>query len=164
MELLSIIALAALTMVGYSSGTASRAKGQQSKPTLLDLLLVAVLISGAFYVRPQLGKWMSILVGVLAGAAFGALASGFRMSEATLTPAPDQVRLRERFVAFLHEVGNFQGRLLIGYFYFVVVTPFALLGRFARDPLDIKRPTSGVSSWKDRPAEQVTLEAARRQF
>ena len=58
-----------------------------------------------------------------------------------------------------HKIGNFQARLLLTVFYFVVMLPFGIAVRFFSDPLRIKsRPTR----WLDHPSEPHDLSWARK--
>jgi hypothetical protein len=60
-----------------------------------------------------------------------------------------------------HKIANFQARLLLTLFYFVVLTPFALRVKVFSDPLQLKRSAGWLS--RDRAeADQITL--ARRQY
>jgi hypothetical protein len=60
-------------------------------------------------------------------------------------------------------IGDFQARLLLTVFYFVIVAPFALAVRWASDPLALKPETP--RGWHPRPAPAgPALERARRQF
>jgi len=60
------------------------------------------------------------------------------------------------------KIGNFQARVLLMLFYFVVVCPFALVVRWKSDPLAIN-PGTG-RGWLPRRSEEGTpLERARRQ-
>jgi hypothetical protein len=62
-----------------------------------------------------------------------------------------------------HALGQFQARLLLTVFYFVVLAPFAVALRCFADPLAIKPRTP--RGWRDRPATPGdALTAASRQF
>ena len=59
-----------------------------------------------------------------------------------------------------HRIGNFQSRVLLTIFYFVVVLPFGLATRLFSDPLRIKqRPTV----WLNHPNEAYDMQWARKQ-
>lgn len=61
------------------------------------------------------------------------------------------------------KIGDFQARLLLTAFYFLLIAPFALVVRWASDPLALK-PAS-PRGWRPRPvAPAPTIDAARRQF
>jgi len=62
-----------------------------------------------------------------------------------------------------HLIGNFQARLLLAFFYFLVVPPFALIVKIFKDPLAL-RPRSNDSLWVDGPVPDPSLEAAKKQF
>jgi hypothetical protein len=68
-----------------------------------------------------------------------------------------------RWQAIAHVIGNFQARVLLTLFYFVVVPPFALVVRVLKDPLTLQPPAGG-SLWVDGPASDLSVEHARRQF
>jgi len=67
-----------------------------------------------------------------------------------------------RWKTVAHVIGNFQARVLLSVFYFVVVPPFALIVK-AKDPLGL-RPKDRASNWAERPPADMSSEAARRQF
>jgi hypothetical protein len=58
-------------------------------------------------------------------------------------------------------IGDFQARLILSLFYFVVVLPFGLAVRLFADPLGIKGRRQ--STWTPFPERSGTLEAASRQ-
>ncbi|OFW30256.1 MAG: hypothetical protein A3I00_05330 [Betaproteobacteria bacterium RIFCSPLOWO2_02_FULL_64_12] len=77
-----------------------------------------------------------------------------------------QERLRrgwERWKLIAHAIGNFQARVLLTAFYFVLVPPFALVVKLFKDPLSL-RPPAGTSYWLVRPRDEQTATQARRQF
>lgn len=60
-------------------------------------------------------------------------------------------------------IGDFQSRVLLTLFYFVIFAPFALAVRWASDPLAIKHRT--LRGWRPRDSQESSpLERARRQF
>lgn len=72
-------------------------------------------------------------------------------------------RLWEGWKRIGRRVADFQARLLLTVFYFVIVAPFALAVRLASDPLALKLTTP--KGWHARPASAGNLiERARRQF
>jgi hypothetical protein len=71
--------------------------------------------------------------------------------------------LWERWKAFAQLVGNFQARLLLGLFYFLVLSPFALGVKLFSDPLAIK--SRNRPGWIPRGLERGgPADLARRQF
>ncbi len=87
-------------------------------------------------------------------------------------PTPDANQLRRPSVLRTvwhgwkrlgRKIGDFQARVLLTIFYFVMIAPFALIVRWATDPLAVKGRTA--KGWRLRPAPVGTpLERARRQF
>lgn len=60
-------------------------------------------------------------------------------------------------------IGDLQARVLLTVFYFVILTPFALLVRWRRDPLAIKG--GAPRGWRPRVGGTGTLlDRAARQF
>ena len=81
-------------------------------------------------------------------------------ASAVLRPA---ARAWARWKAIAHVIGNFQARVLLSLFYFLVVPPFALIVKVWKDPLRL-RLHRGTSGWIERPAAETSSEAGRRQF
>ena len=175
MEILSGIALVLLTLVGYSSGIVLARGVRQVLPDVIDLATVAVLWVAALATREPLGHWRAIGVWIVGGLIAGAIAAHTRRREAVFQPRyptaapasaePNRARRRalEAWKRFALRMGNFQGRMIMGFFYFVVVAPFALLGRLAADPLRLRR-TAEPSYWVEREPLERSVDAARRQF
>ena len=72
------------------------------------------------------------------------------------------VRVWARWKVIAHIIGNFQARVLLSVFYFIVVPPFALIVK-VKDPLGLRR-RDRATGWSERPAADVSSESARRQF
>jgi hypothetical protein len=72
-------------------------------------------------------------------------------------------RLWERWKVIAHIIGNFQARVLLTVFYFLIVPPFALIVKAFKDPLGL-RPPAGEGYWHKRAAMEPAAEAGRRQF
>ena len=70
--------------------------------------------------------------------------------------------LWSRWKALAARIGNFQARVMLTLFYFVLVTPLGLIVRYLSDPLQLK-PRHGPSFWRDKTLPPPTLEEARRQ-
>ena len=172
MGFVSGLALVLLTLVGYSSGAVLAGKGKQVVPGLLDLAVVVVLWAVALTTRAALGKGLAILVWLIGGLIVGAGLTRLRRArypdqrEKARTTAPETSGLRrwwEGWKVFAAEMGNYQGRTLLAFFYFIVVTPFAIPLRLFGDPLRLRR-VSGSSSWVERQPVGQGLEKAREQF
>lgn len=80
------------------------------------------------------------------------------------TKSPGAVRTAwEWWKRVARRIGDFQARILLALFYFVVVGPFALAVRWGSDPLMIKAGTP--RGWGTRAdKEGIPMESARRQF
>jgi hypothetical protein len=171
-DFLSGLALVLLTLVGYSIGAVAGAKDRSPTPQLWDLGVVVVLWIIALFSRSTLGRWVAIGVWLLAGGLVSFVLSSARRnkmpSKAKNAAVPGQEgnfleRLWESWEGFATEMGNYQGRILFTYFYFLVVTPFGVLVRLFSDPLRTRFSTS-PSFWDNRPAISNRLDEARRQF
>ena len=171
MELLSGIVLILLTLVGYSSGKVLAGSGVRVIPTLWDVLIVLLMWVGALYTRTELGKWMAILIWLLIGGVIGACSTilfmrSYEKMDKKALPKAEGKGLQwvwQAWKAFAMRMGDFQGRMLLIWFYFIIVTPFGLLVRLLSDPLHIRTNTL-PSYWSARPPNKTTLEDMRRQF
>jgi hypothetical protein len=183
MGVFSAIALILLTMVGYSSGVTLAGRGRHVLPSVWDLLLLAMLWWVAFQLRAQIdGRLLGLLAGLLLGLVVGGLFTVVRLAltqDAPVIPenelpaharetavAPDTSLGRKlwlRWNQFGARMGGVQGRMLMGYFYFIIVTPFGLGVRLFSDPLHHKRPFPQASGWSAKETIEPTLEAAREQ-
>ncbi len=72
-------------------------------------------------------------------------------------------RLWARWKVFAQKVGDFQARLILTLLYFLILGPMGLFVRVLRDPLRTKHGPQ-TSVWVPRPAENDSLEIAKRQF
>ncbi|MEW6273092.1 MAG: hypothetical protein AB1689_27765 [Thermodesulfobacteriota bacterium] len=64
-------------------------------------------------------------------------------------------------LAFFHRFGEVMGSIVLGFLYFVLVGPVALVARLATDPLRRRRPSeSAFAAWQK---DNETLAAAHRQ-
>jgi hypothetical protein len=71
--------------------------------------------------------------------------------------------LWEKWKIVAHKIGDFQARLILGIFYFVLLAPFALAIKFFTDPLHIK--VKEAIGWCPYPSsEEDPAARARRQF
>jgi hypothetical protein len=71
-------------------------------------------------------------------------------------------RLWERWKGLAKKIGEFQSRVILGGFYFVIVCPFAMVVQWTSDPLVIK--SKSPKGWQQRSQSRtVSIESARRQ-
>jgi hypothetical protein len=72
-------------------------------------------------------------------------------------------RLWEGWKRVTRKIGDFQARLILTIFFYVVLAPFALAIRWGADPLAMK--PGGQRGWLPRkPGGSDVWEAAKRQF
>ena len=157
--ILGRLGLALAALAGYSAGTALAARGR-AVPRLLDLLLAFGLAITAAVVAPRLGWGGGVALAIGGAMALGAAAALARPPDAA-RPSDAADEPNSAWRRFARRMGNFQARLLLGATYFLLVTPFALIGRFKPDPL--APPDAGGSRWRARPSAPPTLDHARRQ-
>ncbi len=68
----------------------------------------------------------------------------------------------DRFTIIAAIVGDVQGRVIVTLFYFTILVPFALIARFAGDPLHM-RGENKKPSWIVREPVSPRLEDAQQQ-
>lgn len=182
-EFLSIIVLILLTMVSYASGVTLAANRREYPTAVFDLLMVAGLWVLLFWLRPQLERLPLLAATMGIGVVVGYLVGAVRLAgqkddhklpaselpehareKAADTAVSDNIFKRgwRRWSDFAGRMGNVQGRLLMGFFYFIVVTPFGLGMRLLSDPLAIKK-SPAHSNWQPKGSTDLTLEAAKEQ-
>jgi len=59
------------------------------------------------------------------------------------------------------KIGDFQARLILSLFYFLIVLPMGLIARMFSDPLSLKKT---AARWHAKQSSPARLEDARRQF
>ena len=173
MNFVSTLALIMVSLVGYSAGATLAGRGRVTSPTLFDLGTLLAVWTAAILLRDDVGRWLSILVWLLAAALLSAGFTSLRRAHVPKKPLPwtglplqstgPFGRAWETWKRFAHEMGNYQGRVLMALFYFAIVTPFAVLLRIFSDPLNV-RDVPDRSSWMPRSDGDTTIEQARRQF
>jgi len=172
MELLSTIAIFLLTLVGYSLGAVLCAgRARSTAPGIPDFFLLILLWVGAYLLRTMLGQWLTILVGFTIALILAYLRTLPTLGQRASTPPQVNQRRELPFLRRLWEgwkelaagMGNYQGRLVLIFFYFVIVSPWGLITRLIIDPLQLKR-TQGTSLWNSRDSVAGDLEEAKRQF
>ena len=71
--------------------------------------------------------------------------------------------LWERWKPIAKAIGDFQARLILTVIYFIIVGPFALIIRWAADPLSLKK--SAKQAWREKPEQKESaLKRAMNQF
>jgi hypothetical protein len=155
--ILGRLGLAMAALAGYSAGAALAARGR-AVPRAADLLLAFGYAAAAAALVPRLGWGGGIVLAIGRAMALGA-AAALVHPPAPARPHDAADEPRSAWKRFARRMGNFQARLLLGAMYFLLVTPFALAGRFSADPL---AAPDGGSRWRARPPVPPTLDHARR--
>ena len=175
METISFIILILLSLVGYSAGAVGKAgKLVELKPQIIDLMLVVVIWAGAVYSRIayDLNKWLLILIWVILSSIIGMLSvwprkssgkKALRATEPEMTSKNLLKKLLQNWKNFSERIGNFQSRIILSFFFFILVSPFALVVRIFSDPLRIKH-LSDKSHWIPKKETKIDLEQFKRQF
>ncbi|MBN1581603.1 MAG: hypothetical protein JXA89_12940 [Anaerolineae bacterium] len=167
---MDLIALVLLTLVGYSAGAVIGSRNHLATPKPVDLVLIVLLWIGALFSRTFIGKWVAVGIWVACAVVLAVVRTFVRRNQLPLAEPKELLpsgNLLERawdgWKRFAQQMGNFQGRVLLAMFYFVVVTPFGLLVRLFSDPLRVKQ-RGRTSFWLNRPAADMDLEKTRSQF
>ena len=169
MDFINNVVIILLTLVGYSSGKVLAGRSLKILPALWDVVAVLLLWVSAVSTRAALGKWSAVLVWLVLGGVVGAVGTFIFKKFYVPLDIKEQIeetglrRIWQGWKAFAMEMGDFQGRMLLIWFYFIIVTPFGFLVRVFSDPLKIKK-VSQTSYWIARTPDQSTLEDMKRQF
>ncbi|HOA04517.1 MAG TPA: hypothetical protein PLV86_01860 [Candidatus Fermentibacter daniensis] len=167
---MTIVLTILLGLAGWSAGAAAWAGGRRLPvPDAVDLIgipiLWSVLLFAPGYDPGHLAAaGVALLSGFLCGSASCALFRS-KYPAARVEPAEAAGPARRAWAAwkrFAHRMGGFQGRVLLGFFYFTVFAPFGILLRLAGDPL--RRRAGAASGWVPRPPSGRTGEECLRQY
>ena len=72
-------------------------------------------------------------------------------------------RLWAHWKRIAKKIGDFQARLILSVFYFIIVGPFALILRWVADPLSLKK--GAEQAWREKPEpKESALKRAMNQF
>jgi hypothetical protein len=171
MDFVSKLALVLLTLSGYSIGAVLGSRDKSAIPQPLDLGVVVILWGAALASRAILGKWTAIGLWLVAAGLFSFGLTSLRRNRMparirAATSIQEKGSLKgfwEGWKDFAGEMGNYQSRILLTFFYFVIVSPFGLMVRLFGDPLRTKL-SAGPSFWVIRAPVGTELDEARRQF
>ncbi len=72
-------------------------------------------------------------------------------------------KLWDHWMVLARKIGKFQSRILLTFFYFVIVLPFGLGVRLLADPLYIRRRPPADTAWLPRETRDVDLADGQRQ-
>ena len=178
MEAISFIILILLCLVGYCLGAAWKAgKSKELKPQIIDLILILIIWGGAIYYRivSDLNKWLMILIGVIISSIVGIFAIWPRRlpQESLLKSSPPRekkgsknlvTKIWQSWKNFSLRAGAFQSRIILSLFYFIFVTPFAVVVRVSSDPLRIKAKSKSKPRWFPKKELSHDSDRFKRQF
>ncbi len=117
-----------------------------------DELLQSLIPSRTFAVRDLISDTVGAVAGMGLVTLYPRIEEGFVMF----------YRFWQRWKAFAHIIGNFQSRLLLSIFYFLVLSPFGLGVKLFSDPLRLKKPL--LPTWIPRSVKNTDpWEEAQRQ-
>ena len=171
MGFFSALALVLLTLVGFSSGAVIAGRGEKEPLGLLDLGVAILFLALALGTRSVLERWLAIPIWFILAGLGSALLTGIRYKDRstkevlslTLTEKGPVRRVLDWWKVFATKLGNYQGRLMFAFFYFVVVTLFGIGVRLFSDPLKLRRD-GRITCWSERSPVKHDLEASREQF
>jgi len=170
LKILSLIAVILLSLAGYSFGAVIMTGAKSVRKLVLpDLLAVAVIWAVALYSRPSVpinpwilpGVWL--IIALFIGWAVTRL-FGRPMVAVPGKPGVQAEPLRKsrQWRDFTLKAGTFQSEIILAFFYFLVLAPYALAMKSFSDPLDIK-PSRRKSFWLSKRAVPSDLELFKKQ-
>jgi hypothetical protein len=171
MDFFGGLALILLTLVGFSGGAVIAGRGEKEPLSLLDLGVAILFLASALGTRLSLGKWLAIPIWFILAGLGSALLTNIRYKDGkiekrthlSLVGKGPLRRVWDGWKVFATGIGNYQGRLMFAFFYFVVVTPFGLGVRLFSDPLKV-RQVERATCWSERSFVKHDLETGREQF
>jgi len=174
MRTITFIVLILLSLVGYSAAvTVKCRKEAELRPEISDLILIAIIWTGAIYtgIISDFNKWLMILAWVSLGIMIGMLSPKRHESleEASNKENPvgslknSTQTIWQRWKIFSKKMSGFQSRIILSFFFFIFVSPTALIVKLFSDPLKIKSQI-GKSNWLPKKDVELDLEHFRRQF
>ena len=171
MDFFGGLALILLTLVGFSSGAGIACRREKEPLGLLDLEVAILFLALALGTRSVLGKWLAIPIWFILAGLGSALLTKIRCKDQKIDKRDRLLQVKKGLLkrtwdgwkVFAAKIGNYQGRLMFAFFYFIVVTLFGIGVRMFSDPLKVKRG-GGTTCWSERSPVKHDLEASREQF
>jgi hypothetical protein len=176
LEALTYVVLVLLSLVGYSGGATSQAgKNTDLKPVILDLILAVLIWAAAIYCQLtcDFNKWLMILAWIGISAVLGIVTEFFRRLQRRNESKQQQIenltsalfkRLWHRWVDLSRRMCSFQSRIMLSLFFFILISPAAMMIKVLKDPLQIKKKKVMGSYWSIRTQKSEEFEHYRRQF
>lgn len=136
-------------------------------PELADLFLVFILWILAFALWRDLSTMIWFLIALSAGILVAAVLRKKSLRDTHDMDHSDAdnliKRLWEAWKDFAFRLGNFQARMILGFFYFTILVPFGFISRVLLDPLNLKI-SNRQTLWLEYDKEIEDIQTARRQF
>lgn len=154
-------------LFAYSCGRVLLQRNKKIMPELGDLVIVIVLWILALAIRNDLSTMIWFLIALMAG-----IAVSLVLRKISILDSKDQQIVEEKNILkrmwvlwkdFAFRLGNFQARMILGFFYFTILVPFGFISRFFVDPLNMKI-SNKRTLWFEYDNELEDIQAARRQF
>ena len=176
MEAFSFLLLIILSIVFYSAGALSRVgRVIELKPAIFDLILVTTIWGGAVLSKIvcDLNRWLLVIIWIVLSGLTGWFTSFFRsfsdnesLENREVGRGPSNIfkRFWLNWRDFSKRAGNFQSRIVLSLFFFIFISPLALILKMFSDPLKIKPPGRCQSFWHPKQKIPENLEEYKRQF
>ncbi len=175
MDIIYSIVLLLLSLFAYSAGVISISiKFSEVKPQIIDLILMIFIWTGLIYSKTTFtfNKWPLILTGVIISIIIGIIRILPRRLSKEEVPNRKKTEITSRNLLknlwhkwenLSKRIGNFQSRIILSLFFFLFVSPFALVLKIFSDPLKIKR-RNVKSYWLFKRETANDLDQFRKQF
>lgn len=166
--------------IGLLLGIYLARRSHQSDPVLSGISHVFNYLASAAIGAVPFGILSGIVIGDLrSGVLVALVALGAAVALVILYALPESAARRnkpklaagvsrlawDRWVTISKPIGDFNARLLMGFFYFTLLLPFGALSRLFSDRLRLKKPAPDAPLWLMREhAGDLTVDEARRQF
>lgn len=162
MSVLRTLASVLLLAFSYSLGvTLATRRAGRARPRLIDLAIVLGMIVGMLITGEAVERWLAITAWLLAAGVVGYTLAPetHQRPDSTAGATPGAKGLWAAWKLLAADIGNFQSRLLLAAFYFLVLAPWALIVRTTRNPLrsDSNSPSGYWHARPDEPGELASL-------
>lgn len=148
--------------VTYSVGTIVGTRGRKPETSLADAIIVSILLLSLIVAKMvflvTIRIWLIIGWTSIIGLLSGLLRNKIVAEEMGAAPQDQALslwgKIKVNWSQFAERLGNFQGRLLLILFYFVIALPFGLLVKLFRNPIRKKKvndPTFWTEKFQSRP-------------
>lgn len=156
-----------LIIFSYSCGRVIFRHKEKILPGLVDLIIATILWSLALLVFSDFSPFLlggaGLIIGFLLSFILTKDSIPYESEFETMKKGSLVKKLWETWKNFAFRLGNFQARIILGYFYFTILVPFGVFQRFRFDPLNT-RLKNKQTLWFDYKKEPGNIHTAGRQF